>query len=408
MSPLNQSDSARRLRRGLAIGGAVVAIVLVVIVAEGLISRAYSNSQVHDWTERQSVLAVRVAEPSTQTNAAALELPGRLQAYMSAPLYARVDGYLKSWKYDIGAKVREGDLLAEIETPDLDQQLIQARADLASSKANAALAKTTAARWNSMMDTDSVSKQEVDEKAGDLSTKNALVNAAQANVNRLMALKAFARVVAPFSGTVTARSTDVGALISAGGGGRPELFEVSDTRKLRLYVSVPQNYVPSVPPGTKAMLTVPEHANKQYAATVENSAQSVNPTSGTTLMQLVVDNANGELMSGGYASVHLALAGEARPLTVPSSALIFDAKGLSLAVVDADNKIQIKPVTVGRDLGNVIEIGSGLTAGDRVVDSPPDGIVSGTPVQVVGGTDGATTAPAKRAEVGKKTTNDKS
>ena len=406
MSVPNSSVSTRQMRRSLAIGAVVVAVVLVVVVAEGLITRAYSNSAVHDWTERQAVPTVRVTEPATGANAAVLELPGRLQAYMSAPLYARVDGYLKSWKYDIGAKVKEGDLLAEIETPDLDQQLIQARADLASARANAALAKTTADRWNSMMNTDSVSKQEVDEKAGDLSTKNALVSAAQANVNRLLALKAFARVVAPFSGTVTARTTDVGALISAGGGGRPELFEVSDTRKLRLYVSVPQNYVPSVPQGTRALITVPEHANRQYAATVESSAQAVNPSSGTTLMQLVVDNAAGELMPGGYASVHLALTGEARPLTVPSSALIFDAKGLSLAVVGADNKIQIKPVTVGRDLGNVIEIGSGLSAGDRVVDSPPDGIVSGTVVQVTSGAAGRT-APGKEGDNDAKTSDAK-
>jgi len=361
----------------------VVALAAVGIVAEGAVSRVRSARQLQAWTEAQAIPTVRTLYPSPRGGPANLELPGRLEAYRSAPIYARVPGYLKSWKHDIGARVKAGDLLAEIETPDLDQQLLQAKADLASAQASASLAETTAARWNAMLGSDSVSKQEVDEKTGDYATKKALVNAAQANVNRLVATKAFTRIVAPFDGVVTARSTDVGALINAGSGGGPELFVVSDTTKLRVYVSVPQQYVPSVPPGTRATMTVPEHPDQTYAATVETSAQAVNAASGTTLMQLLVDNAHGDLMPGGYASLKLNLAGRGDGLTIPASALIFGAGGLTVATVGTDGRVDVKPVTVQRDLGQSIEIASGLAVSDRVIDNPPDDIANGNRVNVL-------------------------
>jgi RND family efflux transporter MFP subunit len=312
-----------------------------------------------------------------------LDLPGRFEAYARAPIYARVSGYLKSWKVDIGAQVKTGQLLGEIETPDLDQQLLQARADLASAQANVELASTTARRWQAMLKTDSVSRQEVDDKTGDFASKEALFKAAQANVDRLVATKGFARIVAPFDGTVTARETDTGALINAGGGSGPALFEVSDTRKLRLYVNVPQNYVASVKPGTKADIRVPEHAGKTYTATVESTSRSVDVASGTTLIQLAVDNANGELLPGGFANVSLHLPGNVATLSIPASALIFDQAGLRVATVGADNKALLKPVTIARDLGKTIELGSGITAADRVIESPPDGIAAGDLVHVV-------------------------
>lgn len=384
--PIEQArpDSRPKSRHGLRVAGIAAAVVAVVIIAYGVITRAAESSRLHDWTEAQALPTVSVAPPASGTNSSGLELPGRIEAYSRAPIYARVSGYLKSWKYDIGAQVKAGDLLAEIETPDLDQQLLQARADLASAQANAALAQTTSKRWTAMLGSDSVSKQEVDEKTGDFTAKQAMVKAAQANVDRIVAMKGFTRIVAPFDGTVTARETDVGALINAGGGSGPELFVVSDTKKLRVYVSVPQNFVPSVPPGTKATIGVPEHADKTYAATVDSSAQSVNAASGTTLMQLSVDNSAGELMPGGYASVRLDLASRANALSVPASALIFDAKGLSIATVGADNRVALKPVTIARDLGKVIEIGSGLTATDRVIENPPDGISNGAEVRIAG------------------------
>ena len=379
-TPANKSVS----RRGLRLTGIAAAVVAAVIVAHGLIVRASESSRLRDWTEAQSLPTVAVNPPSSSANASGLELPGRIEAWQRAPIYARVSGYLKDWKHDIGTQVKAGDVLADIETPDLDQQLLQAKADLATAQANAALSATTAKRWQAMLGSDSVSKQEVDEKTGDLAAKNALVAAQRANVDRLIALKNFTRIVAPFDGTVTARNTDVGALINVGGSAGQELFVVSDTSKLRVYVSVPQNYVPSVPPGTKATLSVPDHPDKTYTATVDSSSQAVNAASGTTLMQLSVDNAAGELLPGAYASVRLDVKGKAAALSVPGSALIIDAKGINVATVDANNKVVIKPVTIARDLGKVVEIGSGLDAGDRVIENPPDGVVSGAEVRVAG------------------------
>lgn len=373
----------RPSHRTLRISGLMAAIIAAGIVVTGITTRANSNEKLKQWTDAQAIPNVSVAAPVSDGALSTLDLPGRFEAYARAPIYARVSGYLKSWKVDIGAPVKAGQLLGEIETPDLDQQLLQARADLASAQANAELASTTAKRWQAMLKTDSVSRQEVDDKTGDLASKDAVVKAAQANVDRLLATKSFARIVAPFDGTVTARETDTGALINAGGGSGPALFEVSDTRKLRLYVNVPQNYVASVKPGTKADIKVPEHAGKTYTATVESTSRSVDVASGTTLVQLAVDNAAGELLPGGFANVSLHLPGNGTTLSISASALIFDQSGLHVATVGADNKVLLKSVTIARDLGKTIELGSGVTAGDRVIDSPPDGIADGDLVHVV-------------------------
>ncbi|HTD28159.1 MAG TPA: efflux RND transporter periplasmic adaptor subunit [Xanthomonadaceae bacterium] len=385
-------------RRGLRIAGVAAAVVAVVVVAAGLLTRAAESSSLRDWTEAQALPAVAVVMPVSGANSSGLELPGRIEAFARAPIYARVSGYLKSWQYDIGAHVKAGAQLGEIETPDLDQQLLQARADLASAQANQALAQSTAKRWQAMLGSDSVSKQEVDEKTGDFTVKQAMVRAAQANVDRIVAMKGFARIVAPFDGTITARETDVGALINAGGGSAPELFVVSDTSKLRVYVNVPQSDVPKVTAGTSATVSVPEHPKKTYPAAFVSSAQSVNASSGTTLMQLAVDNSAGELMSGSYANVRIELAGPTESLSVPASSVIFDAKGLTVATVGADNRVMLKKVTIARDLGKLIEIGSGLSATDRVIDSPPDGIGNGAQVRVASNAANAGTAGGKAKE----------
>jgi RND family efflux transporter MFP subunit len=368
--------------RGLRITGAIAVVVALIIVAHGVITRAAEGSRLHDWTEAQALPTVAVISPGNNANSSGLELPGRLEAFTRAPIYARVSGYLKSWKFDIGTRVKAGDLLAEIETPDVDQQLLQVRADLATAQANAALAQTTAKRWQSLASTGAVARQDVDEKVGDLAAKQAMVKAALANVDRLVAMKNFAHIVAPFDGVITARNTDVGALINVGGAIGQELFVVSDVRKLRVYVNVPQTNVPSVQPGTQASISVPDRPNAKYSATVESSSQSVNAASGTALMQLVVDNQAGDLLPGGYASVRLDLAGRGDVLSVPASALIFDAKGLSIATVDNDNRVAIKPVTIARDLGKLVELGSGIAATDRVIESPPDGIANGAEVRI--------------------------
>ena len=369
--------------RGVRLAGLIALVVVIVVVIIGIATRVVESKNLKTWTNEQTVPTVNVATPEKNGAGSPLELPGRIEAYTQAPMYARVAGYLKSWKVDIGGRVKAGQLLAEIDTPDLDQQLLQAKADLASAQANEALASTTAKRWQAMLSSDSVAKQEVDEKTGDFTAKRALANAAKANVDRIEATKAYARIVAPFDGVVTARNTDVGALINAGstGGGQP-LFVVSDVSKLRVYVQVPQTFVPSIPAGATAQLTVPEYPGRTFDARVDASSQAVNASSGSTLIQLSVDNADGKLMPGSFTNVRFKLDANAAGLRVPASALIFNASGLHLATVGSDNKVTFKTVTILHDYGKTVEIGSGLAADDRVIDSPPDGLVNGDQVKI--------------------------
>lgn len=373
------TDSHRGLRRA----GIVIAVVAIVIVVSGIGIRVNDDRQLVEWTEDQAIPTVAVVAPSSEDAASHLALPGRLEAFARAPLNARVSGYLKTWKVDIGTPVKAGQLLAEIEAPDIEQQLLQAQADLASAEANAALASSTARRWQSMLGRDSVSKQEVDEKVGDLAAKQALANAERANVERLRTMQGFTRIVAPFDGMVTARNTDIGELITAGGGTGRELFVVSDTRRLRVYVNVPQVYASRLNTDAKATIAVPEHPGKEYSATVAASAGAVNVATGTTLMQLLVDNEAGELLPGGYASVSFELAGGAQALRVPASALIFDQSGLRVATVGSDDRVVMKPISIARDHGAFIEVASGLEASDRVISTPPDGLIAGTAVHVL-------------------------
>jgi RND family efflux transporter MFP subunit len=396
MSQPDRSPSRPTMR--LRQAGGAAALLAIAVVAYGLGSRAAQTSRLRELTEAQTVPTVAIVTPTSAVNSAGLELPGRLEAYISAPIYARVPGYLKTWKHDIGAKVKAGDVLAEIDTPDLDQQLMQARADLNVSQANAKLAQVGAERWQSLASTDAVAKQDVDQRTFTWNANVAQVKSSQANVNRLVAMEDFKHLTSPFDGIVTARETDIGALINVGAAGGAQLFVVSETSKLRIFVNVPQNYVPSVPSGTKATITVPEHPDKTYGGTVEDSAQAVNPATGTTLMQIIVDNRAGEMMPGDYASIHLQIAGAAHVLSVPSSALIFDAKGLSIATVDANNRVLLKPVSIERDLGAVVELASGLSPDDRVIQNPLDGVTSGTEVRLAAAAPGGALAgQAKKA-----------
>jgi RND family efflux transporter MFP subunit len=388
-----EPSPGRTNRRQLRLAGIIALVIAVAIVAFGLVSRAAQSSRLRDLTEDRAVATVAIVSPTRVENHQGLDLPGRLEAFIRAPIYARVPGYLKSWKYDIGGRVKTGDVLAVIDTPDLDQQLMQARAALSVAEANAKLAQITAERWQSLAGTDAVAKQDVDQRNFTWNANVAQVKAAQANVDQLVAEEGFKRLTAPFDGIVTARETDIGALINVGAAGGAELFVVSETSKLRVYVSVPQNYVPSVPPGTPAVIRVPEHPDKAYNGTVETSAQAVTPSTGTTLMQIIVDNATGELMPGGYASIHLQIAGVANVLSVPSSALIFDAKGLSIATVGADNRVLLKAVSIQRDLGAVVELAAGLASSDQVIQNPPDGIGNGDQVRVARAPAGGPVAP---------------
>ena len=372
-----------RSRRGLALFGIAAALGLGAVVVNGIWSRQASEARLKEWTDAQAVPTVSVLNPTTGANKTSLDLPGRLEAYSRAPIYARVGGFLKAWYVDIGAPVKAGQLLAEIEAPDLDQQLLQAKASLASAQASEQLATVTAGRWQQLGGANTVSRQTVDEKTGDLTVKQALTKAAQAAVDRLEVLSAFKRITAPFDGIVTTRNTDVGALIGAESSSGLALFVISDVNKLRLNVSIPQRYVPAVKLNSAVQITVPEYPGKVYTGVVEASARAVDAQTGTTRMQVVVDNANGELMPGAFANTRIELPSSMQSLAVPSGALIFDQKGLRVATVDANSKVVLKQITIARDLGQIVEIGSGLTAQDRVIESPPDGLANDDAVRVI-------------------------
>jgi membrane fusion protein, multidrug efflux system len=381
--PPEQSTSVIS-RRKLGIFGILAGTVVIVVVVTGIVAREKGDAHLREWTETQSIPTVAVAPPGTKTLSPVLNLPGRLEAYFRAPIFARVSGYVKGWKVDIGSRVKAGDLLAEIEAPDLDQQLLQARADLANAEASAKLSDATLKRRQTLLTQSFASQQDVDERTADLNSKNALVKSGQANVDRLEALASYKRLTAPFDGIVTARDTDVGALINAGNGGAA-MFVISDVKKLRVYVNVPQTYVPLIKVGTKASISVPEYPDRAFQAVVESSSQSVDVASGTTRMQLGVPNDRGELLPGSYGNVRLDLSRDVQPLHIPASALIFDQNGLRVATVGPNDRVVFKTVTIARDLGRDIEIASGLAADDRVILTPPDGLADNDQVRIAGG-----------------------
>jgi membrane fusion protein (multidrug efflux system) len=387
-------------RRKLGIFGAAAVIAALTLVVSGIRAREDSGVKLREWTDSQAIPSVAVIFPDPQVLNATIDLPGRLEAYYRAPIFARVNGYLKNWNADIGARVKAGEVIAEIDAPDLDQQLLQARADLVNQQASAKLSEVTLGRRRTLIASNFVSMQEIDERTADLSNKNAAVNASQANVERLEALAGYKKITVPFDGIVTARATDVGALINSGGGSGPPMFVISDIKKLRVYVNVPQSYVPSVRIGAKAVISVPEYKDRTFDATIEASAQAVDVNSGTTQMQLALDNAAGDLMPGGYANVRMSLQRDGVPLNIPASALIFDQNGLRVATVGPDDRVLFKTVKIARDLGRNIELAAGVTVDDRIINAPPDGIANGDQVRVVSTKGRPATVSAKQGEKG--------
>jgi multidrug efflux system membrane fusion protein len=380
----------QRLRRSgrIALGVAL----LVAVVGIGL--RLYQGREVARWTEEQSIPSVALATLKSGGAAREVVLPGTIRAFIDAPINARVNGYLRRWFVDIGAPVRAGQVLAEIETPELDQQLLQAEADLATARANMQLAAVTAGRWSRMRASDAVSQQEADEKTGDYAAKQAIVAAAEANVARLKATTQFKTLVAPFAGVVTARRTDIGALINSGAATGQELFRVTDSRRVRVYVDVPQSYAAAVRKGAQAELRVPERPEESFPAVVTDSAQAISESSRTMLVQLEADNPKGLLLPGSYVDVHFAQSERgAAALRLPVSALIFRREGLRVAVLGAGSKASFRPVQLGRDFGTEVEVVAGLAAGDQVIDNPPDSLSDGDSVRLV-------TATAARAPGG--------
>jgi RND family efflux transporter MFP subunit len=368
----------RRLKTFGFVGVAAAAL----IVAAGVISRVQADQRLSTWTDDQAIPVVKVLNIGGGQAGGTLVLPGNIQAFYDAPIQARVSGYLKKWYADIGTQVKAGQLLAEIDTPDLDQQLIQAKADLATAVANQHLSDTTAHRWAGLLAQDAVSRQDADNKNGDLEAKTALVASARANVQRLEALESFKRITAPFDGVVTTRSTDIGALIAVGGVTDTPLFSVADEKRLRIYVQVPQSYSGDIRPGMTATFTVPEHPGQVFTAQLAASADAVNPQTGSQTIQLQIDNTDKALKPGDYAQVHFPLPANSAAIRVPASALMFRDAGMSVAVIGPDGRAAIKTITIGRDLGTTVEIATGLTAADRVIDNPPDSLRAGDQVRI--------------------------
>jgi RND family efflux transporter MFP subunit len=360
-------------------------ILLIVALALGIwgeISRVMLRTALGKETANAAVPTVVTVSAERSAAGEDLVLPGTVQAYREAPIYARTSGYLKSWSTDIGTTVKKGQQLAEIDTPEVDQQLSQAQADLASARASASLSQSTHTRWKGLLATESVSKQDADEKAGDAAAKMAAADSAAANVARLRELESFKRVSAPFDGVITARNTDIGALINAGQSAGTELFRIADTRQLRVYVQVPEAYAAAIKTGLGAELYFSEQPGKTYSARTVRTAEALDPGVRTLQVELQLDNAKREVFPGAYAEVHIKLAVNAATLRLPSNTVLFRTAGLQVATVDGEKHIKLKNIIQGRDFGSTIEVLSGLDSNDVVVLNPPDSIVDGVLVRV--------------------------
>ncbi|MGI4877463.1 MAG: efflux RND transporter periplasmic adaptor subunit [Janthinobacterium lividum] len=376
--------------RGLRLAGIIAVIVAAIIVIAGVVSRAGDTTAAQHWADAQAIPVVHLIQVGTGTGTSQLALPGTMQAFSSAKIYARVGGYLKAWYKDIGAHVGAGTALGQIETPELDQQILEARANLSSSRAHLQLAASTAKRWAELLTTTSVSKQEADEKNGDLLVQTSAVQSAAANLARLQTMQGFARLTSPFAGIVIARNADIGDLVSAGQGSSEQpLFAVADVHKIRIYVNVPQSYSAALHPGLTARLAVPDYPGRTFSAQVIGTAGAISAQSGSLLVQLLADNPGEVLKPGGYVQVGFDLPGQPGVVEVPSSALLFRKEGLQIATVNAANHIHLRSITAGRDLGGSVEVTAGLGAHDKVVDNPPDSLTNGALVRVAGSVAGA-------------------
>jgi RND family efflux transporter MFP subunit len=377
------SQTGRMLRHGLTVLLAAAAVfALGSQIYFGIRTRVEAETKLQHATEQSAVLAVDVTHPDSGAPTQEVVLPGSTQAFVDSPIYARTSGYLKRWYFDIGARVKQGDLLAEIETPEIDQQLRQARADLDTSKANQELAQTTADRWQFLLTSGSVSKQETDQAVSNLKAQKAAVEANSANVNRLEDLQSFEKVYAPFDGVITARSTDVGYLINAGAGTPiQELFHMAAINKLRLFVAVPEVYSRAAQNGAKATLTLDEFPGEKFTGTLVRNSNAIDPASRTLNTEVDVENPTGRLLPGAYVAVHLKLPGVVRTVTIPANTLLFRAEGLRVGVV-RNGQAVLAPISIGRDFGSTVEVVTGLNRSDLVILNPTDSLITGTPVHV--------------------------
>jgi RND family efflux transporter MFP subunit len=374
----------------------IVVIVLVVAAAVaifGIIARKHASAELTKYTDNTSAPPVTLEQPVMQQNAREIVLPGNIQAFTLAPIYARTTGYVKAWYHDIGTPVRKGELLAVIETPELDQELASAKADLATAKSNAGIAKVTADRYNDLIGRNAVSQQDTDNAVQALEARNTQIVSSAANVQRLEELVSFERIVAPFDGVITARNIDIGQLISATGStttagagtisGNKEIFDISAVRTLRVFINVPQIYSPDAKNGTIAKLTLPQYPGRTFQGKLVRSSDAVDPATRTLLAEVDVDNRSGELLPGSYTEVHLSVSSDAPALLIPVSAMILEPDGLRVATVDANHHVHMARVTPGRDYGTTVEILAGLKPGESIIGNPPDSLVDGEEVRVV-------------------------
>jgi RND family efflux transporter MFP subunit len=363
----------------------VVLIALVAaaaIAANGLINRSRSKQALMQWSAAQAPPSVALAKLARGDAEQRLILPGDIQPYNKAAIYARVSGYLKSWEQDIGAKVTAGQLLASIEAPDLDQQLAQAKATLASAKASHDIAALTASRYDILVQKQSIAQQSADQAAADAATKKAVMDANEANVRQLEAMQSFKQIVAPFDGVVTQRNTDIGALINAGSTAGQQLFEVSDLHRVRIYVQVPQGFSADLSPGLKATFEMPQYPGRKFDATLITTSKALNATSRSLLVELQADNSDGKLLGGAYCRVDFQIPGDPNMVRLPATALMLVNRGVQVAVVGDGNKVVLKSVQLGRDFGDSVEVIAGLTPQDRVIDSPPETLRTGDSVEL--------------------------
>ena len=388
-----RSTAPHASRRSLVTIAVVAAIVTIAVAVVGILQRVHARTQLEHYTSENAAPSVSLTQPVLQNSATEIVLPGNIQAYTLAPIYARTTGYVKAWYHDIGSHVHKGDLLAVIETPELDQQLAQAQADLATAQSNAGLARVTANRYQGLIGQNAVSQQDTDTAVQQLQARTTEVNSAQANVHRLQELQSFERIVAPFDGVITARNLDIGQLVTPAGStttpgsgtvsGSKEIFDLSAIGTLRVFINVPQIYAPDAKNGVTATLTLPQYPGRTFRGKLVRSSSAVDPATRTLLAEVDVDNRSGELLPGSYAEVHLNVSTNVPALIVPVSALILEPDGLHVATVDATNHAHIVRVTEGRDSGSTMEILGGLAPGQSIIANPPDSLTDGELVRVV-------------------------
>lgn len=367
----------------------LLVIALLVVIA-GILPRLKAKADLKTETNELAVPSVNVTHPKAGSPQAEIVLPGNIQAFVDSPIYARTNGYLKKWYADIGARVKSGQLLAEIETPEVDQQFDQAAADLNTARANYRLSEITAARYQDLLKTDSVSKQDVDNATGDFEAKKAMVASAESNLKRLQQLQSFEKIYAPFDGVITARNTDIGHLIDSGASSPAmELFHIAAIHTLRVYINVPQQYSQAAAPGLSADLTLQEFPGRHFNGKLVRTSNSIDLATRTLLVEVDVDNPTGELLPGAYAQVHLKVPSGPPSVILPVSALIFRSQGLQAGVVENGDRAELKDIVVGRDFGNEVEVVSGVTRKDLVILNPPDSLISGEMVRVVSTNEGS-------------------